>query len=35
MVYEEILLYHSENFKTKYEKKISEGKSIIDHILVG
>lgn len=33
MIYEEILLYHFEDFKKEYEFKKSKGLSVIKHIL--
>ena len=35
MIYEEILLYHFEDFKKVYEEKIAKNESVINHILVG
>lgn len=35
MVYEEILLYHNEEFKRSYEEKLQKGESVINHILMG
>lgn len=35
MIYEEILLYHSPEFKKMYDEKIKNGQSIMNHILKG
>ena len=35
MIYEEILLYHYEDFRKEYEEKIANNESVINHILVG
>lgn len=35
MIYEEILLYHYEDFRKSYVEKITKNESVINHILVG